>query len=113
MVEGRADPRIAEIQTLAQKTGKTMKRAAPAVFKQLFGDAVHQGVFVDVHAARRRGAKKSSSQRSPRSSNEPGNPPLCWCSTASRIPTILGRACARRTHAALSPWSSRRIGRCR
>ena len=48
MVEGRADPRMTEIQTLAQKSGKTIKRAAPAVFKQLFGEAVHQGVFVDV-----------------------------------------------------------------
>jgi 23S rRNA (guanosine2251-2'-O)-methyltransferase len=48
VAEGRAEPRVAEIQALAQKSGKPVKRAAPAVFKQLFGDAVHQGVFVDV-----------------------------------------------------------------
>ena len=48
IAEGRADPRMTEIQTLAQKSGKNIKRAAPAVFKQLFGEAVHQGVFVDV-----------------------------------------------------------------
>jgi len=47
VVEGR-DARLAEIQTLAQKAGKTVKRVAPAVFKQLFGDAVHQGVYADV-----------------------------------------------------------------
>jgi 23S rRNA (guanosine2251-2'-O)-methyltransferase len=48
VVEGRAEPRVAEIQSLAQKAGKSVKRASPAVFKQLFGDAVHQGVYVDV-----------------------------------------------------------------
>ncbi len=48
IAEGRADPRVAEVQTLAQKTGKTVKRASPATFKQLFGDAVHQGVYADV-----------------------------------------------------------------
>jgi 23S rRNA (guanosine2251-2'-O)-methyltransferase len=48
IVEGRSEPRVAELQTLAQKAGKTVKRASPAVFKQLFGDAVHQGVFADV-----------------------------------------------------------------
>jgi len=47
VAEGR-EPRRAEIQTLAQKAGKSVKRAAPAAFKQLFGDAVHQGVFVEV-----------------------------------------------------------------
>jgi 23S rRNA (guanosine2251-2'-O)-methyltransferase len=45
--EGR-EPRLAEIQTLAQKAGKAVKRAGPNVFKQLFGEAVHQGVFADV-----------------------------------------------------------------
>ena len=49
----------AEIQKLAQKAGKTVKRATPAAFKQLFGDAVHQGVFVGRRAACRRGTKKS------------------------------------------------------
>jgi 23S rRNA (guanosine2251-2'-O)-methyltransferase len=48
VVEGRAEPRVAEIQALAQKAGKSIKRATPAAFKQLFGDAVHQGVFVEV-----------------------------------------------------------------
>jgi len=48
VAEQRTDPRIAEILTLAQKAGKAVKRAPPATFKQLFGDAVHQGVFVDV-----------------------------------------------------------------
>jgi 23S rRNA (guanosine2251-2'-O)-methyltransferase len=47
VAEGR-EPRIAEIQSLAQKAGKPLKRVAPATFKQLFGDAVHQGVYVDV-----------------------------------------------------------------
>jgi 23S rRNA (guanosine2251-2'-O)-methyltransferase len=48
VVEGRAEPRVAEIQALAQKAGKSVKRATPAAFKQLFGDAVHQGVYVEV-----------------------------------------------------------------
>jgi 23S rRNA (guanosine2251-2'-O)-methyltransferase len=47
IAEGR-EPRVADIQTLAQKAGKSVKRAAPAVFKQLFGDAVHQGVYAEV-----------------------------------------------------------------
>jgi 23S rRNA (guanosine2251-2'-O)-methyltransferase len=42
------EPRMAEIQLLAQKAGKTVKRVAPPVFKQLFGDAVHQGVYADI-----------------------------------------------------------------
>ncbi len=48
IAEGRGDPRVAEVQALAQKAGKTVKRAPPASFKQLFGDAVHQGVYADV-----------------------------------------------------------------
>ncbi|HUQ12164.1 MAG TPA: 23S rRNA (guanosine(2251)-2'-O)-methyltransferase RlmB [Steroidobacteraceae bacterium] len=48
VVEGRAEPRVAQIQALAQKAGKSLKRASAAHFKQLFGDAVHQGVYVDV-----------------------------------------------------------------
>ena len=47
IAEGR-EPRLADIQALAQKAGKSVKRAAPAAFKQLFGDAVHQGVYADV-----------------------------------------------------------------
>jgi 23S rRNA (guanosine2251-2'-O)-methyltransferase len=48
IVEGRAEPRVAQLQALAQKAGKTVKRATPAQFKQLFGDAVHQGVYAEV-----------------------------------------------------------------
>jgi len=48
LVEGRAEPRVADIQALAQKAGKPVKRAPATTFKQLFGDAVHQGVFVEV-----------------------------------------------------------------
>jgi 23S rRNA (guanosine2251-2'-O)-methyltransferase len=48
IAEQRSDPRMAEILTLAQKSGKTVKRVPPATFKTLFGDAVHQGVCVDV-----------------------------------------------------------------
>ena len=48
IAEGRAEPRVVELQSLAQKAGKTVKRAPPATFKQLFGDAVHQGVYVEV-----------------------------------------------------------------
>lgn len=47
IAEGR-EPRVADIQALAQKAGKPVKRASPATFKQLFGDAVHQGVYADV-----------------------------------------------------------------
>lgn len=47
IAEGR-EPKLTEIQSLAQKAGKSVKRAAPATFKQLFGDAVHQGVYADV-----------------------------------------------------------------
>jgi 23S rRNA (guanosine2251-2'-O)-methyltransferase len=48
IAEQRNDPRVAEILKLAAAAGKSVKRAAPAVFKQLFGEAVHQGVFVEV-----------------------------------------------------------------
>jgi 23S rRNA (guanosine2251-2'-O)-methyltransferase len=47
IAEGR-DSRVTDIEALARHANKPVKRAAPAVFKQLFGDAVHQGVFVDV-----------------------------------------------------------------
>jgi 23S rRNA (guanosine2251-2'-O)-methyltransferase len=46
--DARGDSRMAEIQALAQKAGKPVKRTAAAAFKQLFGDAVHQGVYADV-----------------------------------------------------------------
>ena len=48
LAEQRTDPRVAEILKLAGDAGKTVKRAQPAVFKQLFGDAAHQGVFAEV-----------------------------------------------------------------
>ncbi len=48
IAEGRADPRSAEIETLAKKAGKPVKRVAAEKFRQLFGEAVHQGVYVDV-----------------------------------------------------------------
>jgi len=48
VADGRSEPRTAEIEALAKKAGKTVKRAPAASFKQLFGDAVHQGVFVEV-----------------------------------------------------------------
>ncbi len=47
IAEGR-EPRMAEIEALAKKGGKSVKRVSPAVFKQLFGDAVHQGVYVEL-----------------------------------------------------------------
>jgi 23S rRNA (guanosine2251-2'-O)-methyltransferase len=47
IAEGR-EPRMAEIEALAKKHGKTVRRVPVATFKQLFGDAVHQGVYVEV-----------------------------------------------------------------
>jgi 23S rRNA (guanosine2251-2'-O)-methyltransferase len=47
IAEGR-EPRMAEIESLAKKHGKPVKRVPVASFKQLFGDAVHQGVYADV-----------------------------------------------------------------
>lgn len=47
LAEGR-EPRFAEIQALAEKAGKKVTRVPLAAFRQLFGDAVHQGVYVDV-----------------------------------------------------------------
>jgi 23S rRNA (guanosine2251-2'-O)-methyltransferase len=46
--DARGDSRVAEIRSLAQTAGKAVKRAPVATFRQLFGDAVHQGVFADV-----------------------------------------------------------------
>jgi 23S rRNA (guanosine2251-2'-O)-methyltransferase len=48
LAEQRDDPRVAELETLARDAGKPVKRVPATMFKQLFGDAVHQGVFVDV-----------------------------------------------------------------
>ncbi len=47
LAEG-SQARFTEIEALARKAGRPLKRAAPAIFKQLFGDAVHQGVYADV-----------------------------------------------------------------
>lgn len=47
LAEG-SQARLAEIEALAKQAGRPLKRAAPAIFKQLFGDAVHQGVFAEV-----------------------------------------------------------------
>ncbi|MEO8063200.1 MAG: 23S rRNA (guanosine(2251)-2'-O)-methyltransferase RlmB [Pseudomonadota bacterium] len=48
VAEQRTDPRVTEILKLAADAGKTVKRVAPTVFKQLFGDAIHQGVYAEV-----------------------------------------------------------------
>jgi 23S rRNA (guanosine2251-2'-O)-methyltransferase len=48
VAEQRTDPRMAQILKLAGEAGKKITRVAPAVFKQLFGDASHQGVFAEV-----------------------------------------------------------------
>jgi 23S rRNA (guanosine2251-2'-O)-methyltransferase len=48
IADTRSEPRTAEIESLAKKAGKTVKRAPAASFKQLFGDAGHQGVYADV-----------------------------------------------------------------
>ena len=48
VAEQRTDPRVAEILKLAGDAGKSVKRVAPAVLKQLFGEATHQGVFAEV-----------------------------------------------------------------
>jgi 23S rRNA (guanosine2251-2'-O)-methyltransferase len=42
------EPRMAEVEALARPEGKSVKRASAATFRQLFGDAVHQGVYVEV-----------------------------------------------------------------
>ncbi len=47
IAEGR-EPRMAQIEALARAAGKNVKRAPIATFRQLFGDAVHQGVYVEV-----------------------------------------------------------------
>ena len=48
VADGRSDPRMAEIQSLAHKAGKSVKRVPAASFRQLLGDVVHQGVYADV-----------------------------------------------------------------
>jgi len=47
IADGR-EARVNDIEVLAKKAGKTVKRAPAASFKQLFGEAVHQGVYADV-----------------------------------------------------------------
>ena len=94
MVEGRADPRMTEIQTLAQKSGKTIKRAAPAVFKQLFGEAVHQGVFVEVLPLAMWREEELIAAIAAQLENEPGNPPFVLVLDGVQDPHNLG-ACLR------------------
>jgi 23S rRNA (guanosine2251-2'-O)-methyltransferase len=48
ITEGRNDPRVGEVEALARKNGTRVNRAPSANFKQLFGDAVHQGIYADV-----------------------------------------------------------------
>jgi 23S rRNA (guanosine2251-2'-O)-methyltransferase len=47
IAEGR-DTRVADIEALARQNGKRVNRTPAATFKQLFGDAVHQGVYAEV-----------------------------------------------------------------
>jgi 23S rRNA (guanosine2251-2'-O)-methyltransferase len=42
------EPRMAEVEAQARAAGKSVQRASAATFRQLFGDAVHQGVYVEV-----------------------------------------------------------------
>ncbi len=42
------DARVADIEALAKQNGKRVSRAPLAEFRKLFGDAVHQGVYVEV-----------------------------------------------------------------
>jgi 23S rRNA (guanosine2251-2'-O)-methyltransferase len=48
VAEQRTDPRVAQILQLCADAGKPVKRVAPTVFKQLFGEATHQGVYAEV-----------------------------------------------------------------
>jgi 23S rRNA (guanosine2251-2'-O)-methyltransferase len=48
IAEGRNDPRVGEVEALARQNGTRVNRAPSAGFRQLFGDAVHQGVYADV-----------------------------------------------------------------
>jgi 23S rRNA (guanosine2251-2'-O)-methyltransferase len=48
LAEQRGDPRVIEIEKLARDAGKSVKRAPLATFKQLFGEAVHQGVYAEI-----------------------------------------------------------------
>ena len=94
IAEGRAEPRMAEIQTLAQKAGKTVKRVAPAVFKQLFGDAVHQGVFVGRLAAAAWREEELVAAIAAQLESEPGKPPFVLVLDGVQDPHNLG-ACLR------------------
>jgi 23S rRNA (guanosine2251-2'-O)-methyltransferase len=47
IAEGR-DSRVADIVALAEQHGRAVSRVPVARFKQLFGEAVHQGVYADV-----------------------------------------------------------------
>ena len=105
IAEGAPIRASTEIQTLAQKAGKTVKRAPPAMFKQLFGEAVHQGVYVDVQPLRAWHEEELDRRRSRRSSKPSRQRRRsCWCSTACRILTTSAPACAPRTPAVRSRW---------
>ena len=94
MVEGRTDPRMTEVQTLAQKSGKPVKRAAPAVFKQLFGEAVHQGVFVEVLPLAMWREEELVTAITAQLENEPRKPPFVLVLDGVQDPHNLG-ACLR------------------
>ena len=94
IAEQRNDPRMTEIQQLATAAGKTVKRAAPAVFKQLFGEAVHQGVFVDVLPLAMWREEELVAAIASQLENQPGNPPFVLVLDGVQDPHNLG-ACLR------------------
>ena len=94
IAEQRNDPRMTEIQQLATAAGKSVKRAAPAVFKQLFGEAVHQGVFVDVLPLAMWREEELVAAIASQLENQPGNPPFVLVLDGVQDPHNLG-ACLR------------------
>jgi 23S rRNA (guanosine2251-2'-O)-methyltransferase len=97
LVEGRSEPRVAEIQALAQAAGKPVRRASPATFRQMFGDAVHQGVFAEIHPLapwREEDLVAAIASRL----DEKGSPPLVLVLDGVQDPHNLG-ACLRTANA--------------
>jgi 23S rRNA (guanosine2251-2'-O)-methyltransferase len=94
IAEQRNDPRMTEIQQLATAAGKSVKRAAPAVFKQLFGEAVHQGVFVEVLPLAVWREEELVAAITSQLENQPGNPPFVLVLDGVQDPHNLG-ACLR------------------
>jgi 23S rRNA (guanosine2251-2'-O)-methyltransferase len=94
IVEGRSEPRVAELQRLATAASKTVKRAAPAVFKQLFGEAVHQGVFVDIQPLAPRREEELIAGIAKRLEEKDGQPPFVLVLDGVQDPHNLG-ACLR------------------